>query len=708
MGTITRQFDWSATSLGTPDQWPLSLRTTVGIVLHSAFPMFLFWGSDLLCFYNDAYRSSLGDNGKHPAVGKRGADVWPEIWEFIGPMIQQVITSGKPTFFKDQLVPIYRNGRLEDVYWTFSYSPAFGDDGRIDGVFVTCTETTDAVLNRRRLEESETKLRSIVAAVPAAMALFVGRDLIVELPSQNFIDIIDRGPDVTGISLRQLMPELESQSFFRILDEVYDTGKPYSVFGTQVNIVQQDGSVTHDYFNLIYTPLFTAQHEVYAILSIATNVTEAVLARQQIQEAEAALREAIELAELATWTLDIKTGTFRYSERFMNWLGFSNDTKTLDEAYNPLPDAYRQPVADAINAVIQPGASGIYENEHPVINRLTGRLRIIHAQARVHVDALGNPEKLVGTARDITQQRELQLALEQQVQERTEELAALNEELASANEELAATNEELTASNEEAISANDELLEANKQLSRSNSNLEKFAYVASHDLQEPLRKIQSFGDLLQTRYAGQLGDGVLHLERMQSAANRMSTLIRDLLAYSRIATQQETIEAVSLTDVLTTVLTDLDLRIQETEAAVTVDVLPTIQGDRSQLEQLFQNLLSNALKFRQPEVKPVIRVTGRLTFQKELPLSVNPARMARFYHCINVADNGIGFDEKYVDRIFQVFQRLTGRSQYAGTGIGLAICEKVVANHGGAITATSQPGRGATFSVYLPADTPTA
>ena len=179
-------------------------------------------------------------------------------------------------------------------------------------------------------------------------------------------------------------------------------------------------------------------------------------------------------------------------------------------------------------------------------------------------------------------------------------------------------------------------------------------------------------------------------------------LIRDLLAFSRISTRQEAVRPVPLRTVIDMVLVDLELRIQETGATVEVDDLPVVPGDRLQLEQLFQNLLGNALKFRRADVPPLIQVRLQRVKAIELPASVRPARLASSYYRIEVIDNGIGFDARYVDRIFQVFQRLHGKNQYAGTGIGLAICEKVAANHGGAITARSQPGQGATFEVYLP------
>ncbi|WP_052731258.1 ATP-binding protein [Spirosoma radiotolerans] len=242
-----------------------------------------------------------------------------------------------------------------------------------------------------------------------------------------------------------------------------------------------------------------------------------------------------------------------------------------------------------------------------------------------------------------------------------------------------------------------------RDLKRSNDNLEQFASIASHDLQEPLRKVQQFGDLLTSQYGPQLGQGVRYLDRMQLAASRMSILIKDLLTFSRISTRQEAGTPISLSEIVAGVLSDLELQIEETGAQVIIEPLPTIVGEGSQLGQLFANLLGNALKFRRPQAQPKIRVSSHRLAAGGLPLTVRPTRMAPAYYQIDVSDNGIGFEQKYVERIFQIFQRLHGKGEFAGTGIGLAICEKVVTNHGGAITAHSQPGEGAIFSIYLPA-----
>lgn len=289
--------------------------------------------------------------------------------------------------------------------------------------------------------------------------------------------------------------------------------------------------------------------------------------------------------------------------------------------------------------------------------------------------------------------RHLSESLEGQVQERIQELKATNEELITSNEELLSTNQDLEV--------------ANTDLIRANENLEQFAYIASHDLQEPLRKIQSFGDILKNQYRGELGNGVDFLERMQVAASRMSLLIRDLLAFSRISTRQVVAQPVSLLEVVNRALEALSVAIEESKAHISINALPTVQGDASQLSQLFQNLLSNALKFHRKTalgevIAPEITVRASLLSSSELLPSLLITRYAESYHKIEVVDNGVGFDEQYKDRIFQVFQRLHGRDAFTGTGIGLAIAQKVVTNHGGAITATSKLGEGATFCVYLP------
>lgn len=235
------------------------------------------------------------------------------------------------------------------------------------------------------------------------------------------------------------------------------------------------------------------------------------------------------------------------------------------------------------------------------------------------------------------------------------------------------------------------LQSTNIELQRSNRELEDFAYVASHDLQEPLRKIQAFGNLLEEEYAGKLNEGKLYIERMQGAAARMRTLIDDLLAFSRITTRGQEKTKIDLNKLIQETLADMEVHIKDLKAKVEIKKLPMVNADPLQMRQLFQNMISNSLKFHKPGIAPVIKVHS------------TKAENTKGKVAIYIKDNGIGFDEKYIDRIFTVFQRLHGKEDYEGTGIGLAVVRKIVERHNGMILAKSKPGEGATFIITLPA-----
>ncbi len=239
------------------------------------------------------------------------------------------------------------------------------------------------------------------------------------------------------------------------------------------------------------------------------------------------------------------------------------------------------------------------------------------------------------------------------------------------------------------------------QLERSNRELQDFAYVASHDLQEPLRKIVVFGERLKDKAASQLQPETLdYLERMQKAAGRMQTLINDLLSFSRVTSKAQPFTPVDLARTAHEVVDDLEGRIEMTKGRVELGELPVIEAEPLQMRQLIQNLIGNALKFRRPEEPPVVKIQAKV-FSGVLPQSAHGAPEQTLCE-LTVSDNGIGFDEKYLDRIFNVFQRLHTRTEYEGTGMGLAIARKIALYHHGEITAKSAPGQGATFVVTLP------
>ncbi|CAH9063563.1 Adaptive-response sensory-kinase SasA [Pseudoalteromonas holothuriae] len=262
--------------------------------------------------------------------------------------------------------------------------------------------------------------------------------------------------------------------------------------------------------------------------------------------------------------------------------------------------------------------------------------------------------------------------------------------------------EQYNATLEQKVQARTHALEVYaEELNRSNRELEDFAFVASHDLQEPLRKIRAFGDRLTTTYGEQLGDkGQDYLARMNSAAMRMSTLITDLLELSRVTTRGKPFIEVDLNLLLSKVIEDLEVAIEDSHSKVTVHPLPQITADASQLTQLFSNLISNAIKFRRANEPPVIDIKCEVTTAPEHLTNQGDESWIK----ITVTDNGIGFDSEYQEKIFTPFQRLHSRKDYAGTGIGLAVCRRIIERHGGEISASSPAQTGAVFTMLLPID----
>lgn len=302
---------------------------------------------------------------------------------------------------------------------------------------------------------------------------------------------------------------------------------------------------------------------------------------------------------------------------------------------------------------------------------LSARVSLSLTNARLYADSVNDLKHRKELERQLRREKQ---RLEASVKERTIQLQLTNQGLRDEIERRQSVEKELNAYGAE--------------LTRSNKELEDFAYIASHDLQEPLRKIQAFGNLLLSEYGDSLGpDGADYLQRMHSAANRMSTLIADLLAFSRVTRTVRRNQPVDLAEVVGEVSSDLETRITETGAKVTVGKLPVVMADPTHMRQLFQNLVGNAIKFHRPDVSPVVTVRSKVK--------------GGGYE-ITVTDNGIGFDEKYLDRIFAVFQRLHERSTYEGTGIGLAVCRKIVERYGGTITAESKKDKGSAFIIWLP------
>lgn len=567
-------------------------------------------------------------------------------------------------------VDLVINGRLDTYYYDFTYKPLLNDEGQVWAIINVSINVTDRVLAIRRLEESELFARNIIDNSPVAMVVFTGEQMEISTINQNMLQMLGRDESIIGRSFLDVMPELVATPLMERLRRVYATGETFTQPEEQLRLLKE-GQPYSGYYQYIYKPLRNTAGDIYGVITTATEITPQVLARKKIEETEKALRGAIELAELATWRIDTVTKDVTYSPRLQEWLG--NQASLMQTGGSPnIHEKDRGRIHSAIMKALEPTGTGHFDEVYTIVNLLTGKERIIHANGSLVYDEKGSLLGLAGTAQDITVQKNLQLALEAEVAVQTEELAQ----------------------------AVQNLEDANKQLLRSNEELAQYAYVASHDLQEPLRKIKLFSNLLTTEQSPmQQGEIIAKIMR---STDRMSLLIHDLLEFSRLLKSDALFRPLDLRALVTDVIGDFELLIAEKQADVNVGQLPIIEGVVLQMNQLFSNLIGNALKFTKTGTTPFIAISSRRATREEVSQHVaNPVPDIP-YHLIAVEDNGIGFDQIYLEQIFEVFRRLHGRDEYSGSGIGLAICRRVVQNHQGGIFAEAKSGEGARFYILLP------
>src|SRR5215210_3848831 len=674
MGELTRKYDWSQTSIQDPTHWPQSLRTTLSILLNAGFPMFLWWGEDLIQFYNDAYRPSLGNNGKHPkALGQKGKDCWPEIWPIISPLIQQVMTGGAATWSEDQLVPIYRNGKIEDVYWTFSYSPVKDESGKVGGVLVVCNETTQKVENFKTLEHKEQIFRNLFSQAPVAVAIFNGPTFIIELANEKVLEFWGRTLEqVINKPLFEALPEVAGQGYEKLLRGVLTTGERFVAKEMTVDL-KRNGKLEKTYINFVYEPYYDFDGSIAGVIVLANEITEIILSRKKIEESERQFRQIIERSPIPMCLYvgrEMKIEIVN-KELLATW-GRDRSVvgKTLIEA---IPELEGQPFLNLLDEVYTTGVERVIRDAESKVMR-EGVLRTYNYDIwyKPMFDENGKVYGVLASGVDVTDKvlarrkiEESEALLQKRVEERTEELKKVN-----------------------------------LQLERTNQQLKEFAYAASHDLQEPLRKIIIFINMIVNGDKENLSEKSLILfEKIMDSTRRMNLLINDLFDLSNVSDYTPSFEEVNLNDILEKVKEDLSMEIEQSGAVIHKDNFSSIIGIPRQIQQLFQNLLSNAIKYTDKGVTPIIYIKHELVTNIEKPID---RLLPNTTYCkIIFEDNGIGFNQEYAEKIFQMFFRLHGKAEYSGTGIGLAICRRIAENHQGTIIAESVEGKGTRFEVYL-------
>ena len=609
-----------------------------------------------ITFYN---RYAVELWGRAPEIGK---DLWCGSWKIFTPdgdpmplatcPMAIVLKTGKEIPQQEIIIERPDGSRLNVVP---NPKPLFDEDGNLEGAMNMLVDVT----RQKSDEEKAARLASIVNSSSAAI---VSKTLNGIVTSWNPADqqIFGYTPEeMIGQPIIKLIPHDLYHEEENILSRLR---RGEMIEYMETTRITKTGNLID--VSLTVSPVRDESGKIIGVSKIARNISSVKRAERLIKEADERFRMAVEATKLGTWEYDPVAQDLTWSRECRKIYGITDDEK-ID--YNFFlkyihPEDYNF-VTSEIEKAMHPSGSGDYDIRFR-IKRRNGSIRWVRSQGKVYFSSAGMAERFMGTVLDITEEKVAKEELEHLVSERTSELKKMN-----------------------------------KQLQRSNSDLAQFASVASHDLQEPLRKVQMYCDrILEAPYDQEVFEKFF--PRIMSASSRMSQLIKDVLHYAQIPDGTDELINVDLNGVFEDVVSDLEVSIREKGAEVKADLLPEIKGNSSQLHQLFSNLISNAIKFSSE--KPVVNITSRILRKNEVIGRYKNILEAPSFVELKFEDNGIGFDQKYDKQVFEIFQRLQDRSTYSGTGIGLAVCKKIVENHHGFISVASTSGEGTTFTVILP------
>jgi PAS domain S-box-containing protein len=648
MARRIRTREWHRTSLGEPAAWPQALRTAVRLILNCAHPMYIFWGAAGICFYNDAYSASIGEE-RHPAsLGQPAREVWDEIWDIIGPQIEQVMTGHGATWHKNALVPITRNGKREDVYWTYTFSPI--DDemapNGVGGVLVVCTETTETVISAQKIGAERERLLALLKQMPGFVGLLSGPEHVYEYVNDAYVTIA--GPrDFIGRSVRDVFPDLADQMFFALLDEVYKTGKPFVARAVPLRLTGDD---EERYIDLLYEPIRNTEGTVTGIFVGGYDVTEAHRIKADLE------RKVIERTQA-------RGRTWQVSPDLMGALNSRGYFETSNPAWKtPLGWTEEEVASMSIWELLHPDdvertrhGFNLTQLGQPAI-RFPNRYRCKDGSYR-WISWVGVPEEgmVYCAGRDITEEKK-------------------------AEEQLERTQEQLRQAQK---------MEAVGQLTGG----------LAHDFNNLLAAIggsvEVIGALVKR---GRVDEIDRYLTAAQNSTRRAAALTQRLLAFSR----RQTLDP-KATDVNRLVAGMEDLIRRTVGPSVELEVVGAgelwlTKIDPSQLENALLNLCINARDAMAPDGGRLGIETANKWLDESAArdLDLAPGQ----YISLSVTDTGTGMTQEVVQRAFDPF--FTTKPLGEGTGLGLSMVYGFARQSGGQIRIHSQLGTGTTMCLYLP------
>ncbi len=667
MGARMRAHEWGATALGEPASWPQGLKTTLRVILTTRHPAFIFWGPQLTCFYNDAYRQSLGPE-KHPsALGAPGREVWPEIWTIIGPQIDQVISGGEATWHENQLVPIERFGAVQDVYWTYSFGPideATAANG-IGGVLVLCTETTRQVLTEKRLAAERERLGQLFEQAPTFMAVLRGPEHVVEFANPGYMRLIGHRP-VLGRRLAEALPDAVEQGYLGLLDQVYRSGEPFGATGARYSVQSAAAEPAVDrYVDFVYQPIKDPDGTVSGIFVQGADVTLRARAESALRAKEAQLQEVNTALERI---LDERTSQLLSREALLHTM-YENSSEchavlreTADGqfCYEEVNPATLRLYGMSREAVVGHTTDEVFGARATEIN---GHLRATlassvpyhyeRAQGAGTIEAVAiavrgaDACRIVVTARDVTERRRLEQELRQS-----------------------------------------QKMEAVGQLTGG----------LAHDFNNLLAAIGGSLEVLRLLLKqGRVAEFERYLVSASGAVKRAAALTHRLLAFAR----RQTLDAKP---------TDLNRLVSDIEDLVRRTVGPSVRlevvasaglwstlVDQNQLESALLNLCINARDAMPDGGRLTVETSNqwldeRIAREQEVP----PGQ----YLSLSVSDTGTGMPPEVIARAFDPF--FTTKPLGQGTGLGLSMVYGFARQSGGQARIYSEVGKGTTVCIFLP------